>query len=230
MEECLIEECLKAPKSRGLCVKHYARNQRKKYGTCTIGDCSSGATNRKGWCAKHYMRFLTHGNTDDPAPRVAQTQCTVDGCDRPFRSRGLCATHYKRWRAHGTTDLPTLRPEMYCRGCKKWYQRAEYDVSNGRCHPCARIEAQDRRPNVRTHRVFRKDRAAMFEAQEGRCAICQRHESELRTIMHIDHDHVTGKARGLLCSECNLGLGKFRDSPAFLASAIAYLARQNSGG
>lgn len=42
--------------------------------------------------------------------------------------------------------------------------------------------------------------------------------------MHIDHDHRTGKVRGILCQACNLGLGKFRDDPALIKSAIRYLS------
>ncbi|WP_245712906.1 endonuclease domain-containing protein [Micromonospora nigra] len=40
---------------------------------------------------------------------------------------------------------------------------------------------------------------------------------------HLDHDHRTGGVRGILCFNCNGGLGRFRDSPARLARAITYL-------
>jgi len=52
------------------------------------------------------------------------------------------------------------------------------------------------------------------------CAICH---SAPRARLHIDHNHKTGKYRGLLCDNCNLGLGHFKDSPALLAKAIEYL-------
>lgn len=52
------------------------------------------------------------------------------------------------------------------------------------------------------------------------CAICQ---SKPRARLHIDHNHKTGKYRGLLCDNCNLGLGHFKDSPTLLALAIEYL-------
>jgi hypothetical protein len=58
----------------------------------------------------------------------------------------------------------------------------------------------------------------MLAAQGGRCAICSADNPE-----HVDHDHRTGWVRGILCFNCNGGLGQFRDDPAFLASAIAYL-------
>ncbi len=74
--------------------------------------------------------------------------------------------------------------------------------------------------------------AAMWEAQDGRCAICGR---ELRAGQqqdgngredwpHADHDHETGRFRGILCGGgCNNGLGMFRDDPALLRAAAVYL-------
>jgi hypothetical protein len=50
------------------------------------------------------------------------------------------------------------------------------------------------------------------------CDICNRVVRLCR-----DHDHVTGRSRGLLCGECNMGLGKFRDTPALLEKAAEYL-------
>ncbi len=57
-------------------------------------------------------------------------------------------------------------------------------------------------------------------AQLGRCAICS---EQMRVTSYIDHDHETDEVRGLLCRECNSGLGMFRDSIPSLRKAIAYL-------
>lgn len=69
-----------------------------------------------------------------------------------------------------------------------------------------------------------------YEIQGRRCAIC----SELREWSGfgklpfcVDHDHRTGKVRGLLCSQCNSGLGFFRDNRDSLINAITYLDRSN---
>jgi hypothetical protein len=58
----------------------------------------------------------------------------------------------------------------------------------------------------------------MFAAQGGLCAICRTSPANA-----VDHNHVTGRVRALLCKTCNVGLGMFRDEPAFLAAAINYL-------
>jgi hypothetical protein len=46
----------------------------------------------------------------------------------------------------------------------------------------------------------------MFETQEGKCAICQRHQNELKKTLCVDHDHKTGAVRELLCMTCNTDL------------------------
>ena len=62
---------------------------------------------------------------------------------------------------------------------------------------------------------------AMSEDQQGACAICRQYVSRLC----VDHDHNTGNVRGLLCHNCNTGLGKFKDNIQHLADAISYLAK-----
>ena len=63
----------------------------------------------------------------------------------------------------------------------------------------------------------------MYHNQSGCCAICDTHQQELPMRLAIDHNHATGKVRSLLCGECNLGLGKFKDDPELLRQAVQYL-------
>lgn len=69
----------------------------------------------------------------------------------------------------------------------------------------------------------------MLESQNHVCAICKRPENavDYRTglprALAVDHCHETNKVRGLLCTQCNRGLGKFNDNVEYLQSAITYL-------
>lgn len=71
----------------------------------------------------------------------------------------------------------------------------------------------------------------MLDEQLGLCKICKCDLTALGTRLdgvsyiraHVDHCHKTGVVRGLLCTECNVGLGKFGDDTALLKAAIMYL-------
>jgi hypothetical protein len=64
----------------------------------------------------------------------------------------------------------------------------------------------------------------LFDAQNGRCAICGTDKpGRNHPTLYVDHDHNTGKVRGLLCCDCNLFLGQSKESIDVLKSAIDYL-------
>jgi recombination endonuclease VII len=77
-----------------------------------------------------------------------------------------------------------------------------------------------RKPNKK-YGMTRADYNAMHAKQNGVCKICEQKE-RANNKLAIDHDHVTGKVRGLLCMACNLGLGRFH-SKELLHKALAYL-------
>ena len=63
----------------------------------------------------------------------------------------------------------------------------------------------------------------IFNKQGGRCAICGRNQSGLKVKLMVDHDHATGRVRGLLCGDCNRMIGMFHDLSRLLAKAAYYL-------
>lgn len=65
----------------------------------------------------------------------------------------------------------------------------------------------------------------IFNKQNGVCLICGKASNKL---LAVDHDHLTGKIRGLLCSKCNIGLGCFNDDITLLQMAISYLTKVTS--
>jgi hypothetical protein len=67
---------------------------------------------------------------------------------------------------------------------------------------------------------------AMLAAQGGVCKICEQARPEERTL-HVDHDHMTGKIRGLLCFRCNNAIGDLRDDAELALAMVGYLERDD---
>jgi hypothetical protein len=69
--------------------------------------------------------------------------------------------------------------------------------------------------------LSREDWEWLWEYQDGRCATCR---IDLTTVkVCVDHDHETDEVRGLLCNECNHGIGKFNDNAETLMRAAKYV-------
>ncbi len=82
--------------------------------------------------------------------------------------------------------------------------------------------------NLRKYGLALEDYAKMLVEQGGVCAICRlppKGGKASNACLNVDHDHKTGRVRGLLCAACNLAIGKLKDSPALLREAAAYLER-----
>jgi hypothetical protein len=100
--------------------------------------------------------------------------------------------------------------------------------TQSRCKSC---ENARRRGRGRRHEVLRRNYGltldqydAMVDAQGGACALCRRPFTETRGC--VDHDHATGRVRGVLCIPCNVGLGHMDRMAAF--PVAEYLARQEA--
>ena len=59
----------------------------------------------------------------------------------------------------------------------------------------------------RLYGINQENWQAMFDNQGGCCKICGRHQTELKHVLHVDHNHTTGKVRALLCRSCNFNVG-----------------------
>jgi hypothetical protein len=83
----------------------------------------------------------------------------------------------------------------------------------------------------RAYGITSRDYEEMLLSQDGVCAICNKAETAKMKgkVMNlaIDHCHTTGKVRGLLCINCNKGMGHLRDDPEILSAAIEYLKKHN---
>ena len=131
-----------------------------------------------------------------------------------------------------------------CSKCKQekpyeefYKQSKNKDGLKYRCSVCDREDSRIRGirdPSVRRSRHLKsnynitiKDFNKMLEEQEYCCAICGTKDPGGNGRFHVDHNHCTGKVRGLLCHHCNTSLGGFKDSIPNLQKAIEYLEKEN---
>jgi len=86
-------------------------------------------------------------------------------------------------------------------------------------HGLVRLRKETGMSSDEIHEWYNKQ----FAEQNGCCMICGLHESEIKTRLHIDHNHETGKLRALLCPACNLGIGSLQDDAELCLAAYSYL-------
>jgi len=76
----------------------------------------------------------------------------------------------------------------------------------------------------RLYNLSKEEYYSLLESQGNCCAICK----TVHKKYHVDHCHESGIVRGILCSKCNTGLGKFNDNPDMLMLAVRYLKKERS--
>jgi hypothetical protein len=122
-------------------------------------------------------------------------------------------------------DFVGRKRKTYCKPCERTRSR-EARQRNGP----ATVRSVHRRSRLRRiYGMTLQEYDAMHARQQGLCAICGQPEYRARQglplPLAVDHDHNTGRVRGLLCHDCNTGLGKFKDRPELVGAALAYLER-----
>lgn len=118
----------------------------------------------------------------------------------------------------------------WCRACRSSHSRNWANKNRERVREYAKDYYQKRRDTcIKAARRFRLRRQGftpeqydeLMVKQNGVCAICGKKQSD--RLLAADHDHATGKLRGLLCMKCNAALGLFFDDIKIMARAIGYL-------
>jgi len=111
------------------------------------------------------------------------------------------------------------RPRNRCKLCRARYQQTKYSTGGySRTIRPYRLK--------KNYGITQQQYDDMFVAQGGVCRICETRNgisAKKEKALAVDHDHATGRVRGLLCSSCNRGLGLLKDSVAVLENAIKYL-------
>lgn len=122
----------------------------------------------------------------------------------------------------------------WCRKCKDTYEKAWRIANPDKCrknvtawqkaNPEKFKSAQRRGDLRRSYGITVEQYDQVFEIQGGVCAICGGVNLDGRRLF-VDHNHETGKIRGLLCLPCNYALGYLKESPELFIKALHYLIR-----
>jgi|SRR5208282_3572438 len=128
-------------------------------------------------------------------------------------------SHREELRAKGRAYAATHKEEFLVREKRYRQEGREW------------VEKRDFSRNLRRYGMSVEEFNRIMILQSGCCAICKCPPSEsMHGRLHVDHDHVTGKNRGLLCHACNCGLGNFRENLLALDAAKIYLQQFNKIG
>ena len=132
--------------------------------------------------------------------------------------------------------IPQQKVPMICKSCKEDLEEEAFSKcqrARGRqhaCKKCNKIYRDKHKERVKDYQLQYKfgislaEYITLSEQQKGLCAICS---SVCRTgrKLAVDHDHKTGKIRGLLCVPCNQALGQFDEDINKMKQAIEYLKK-----
>lgn len=129
------------------------------------------------------------------------------------RSRSNKYKHKECWQCH-TSLVPFARNTRYCPPCRGMAPGSRTWVDEQNRKHLARLEK---------HNVSPQAFAAALQYQHNLCAICGRDGGKNGTKLTIDHNHTSHQFRGLLCTQCNAGLGMFKENSIFLDAAQTYL-------
>jgi hypothetical protein len=166
----------------------------------------------------------------DKSQEILRSECPLCGRSREYKTKqGYIKGLTKPCKScSNSINLGGVGWTKYCIDCGA---EKDYQNSASLCKSC------HNKRTLRYHKEsYRFDRYGVTkewyikEAEKG-CAICHKSIDPLSPVKedrgHIDHNHTTGKVRGLLCGLCNKGLGQFKDSLLVLESAVSYMKERD---
>jgi hypothetical protein len=146
-------------------------------------------------------------------------------CNRQ-RNRGYYAERRRRQGVEVREPDPSPPGFQRCADCREskplddFHRASTKSGRAGYCKPCRAVRGAESHLR-RNYGLTRTELEALLEVQGGLCAICGRN-----VAVHVDHDHATGRVRGVLCFTCNVALGQLNDDPQLFRRAIDYLERE----
>lgn len=112
-----------------------------------------------------------------------------------------------RWRYHNEPEFRERRRAQAKRGRLKWAPKRELHE------------------RLKKYGLSTEGYEAFLESQQFCCAVCKTDDPGRKKGWNVDHDHMTGTVRGLLCVRCNFMFGHAKDDPEILLAGAIYLQR-----
>jgi len=124
----------------------------------------------------------------------------------------------------------------WCNSCKAWLLNSEFGKAHSYCKQCCRdrsnakydLSKQRERILQKNFGITSLEYNLMLADQNHSCYICHIHEDKLDRSLAVDHDHSTGKVRGLLCGTCNRFLGQINDDVHTAERLVEYLKQHQN--
>jgi hypothetical protein len=135
-------------------------------------------------------------------------------------------------------------PTKTCSVCKEIFEKSSFYTDSSKCKPCHKKASQEwykknpdklaqqrtpernRKYNLKKqHNLTPEEWQKQFELQRGCCAACGKHQSKFKRRLAVDHNHITGENRQLLCNNCNCALGYVKEDIEVLQGLIQYVQK-----
>jgi len=207
---------------------------------CSCANCFNPIV-AKGLCETHYRRLRKHGSTEQTRPldwglKEKHPLYNSWGWLKKMRGRHQIDPAFEDfWVFVEEVGLrPTPQHSLrkldetlgYVKGNLFWKESIASSADKTEYAKAWRKANPNKVKNSDLKKMFGitlDDYNQMLKSQNNSCAICGKHEDDESSSLAVDHCHTTGKIRGLLCSDCNRGLGMFKDNVVVLKNAISYL-------
>lgn len=161
--------------------------------TCSVDGCEkvTGVKGTaRGWCSKHYNRWLRNGDPLVRTMRKITETCTIPGCGKPHDALGLCSAHITHLRRHGSPTPPRRAHEVVddkrvCLGCKESLPTSKFhrrkDSFAARCKPCQSAYAKAYR-DARPELIREQARASAAKRPHQRRDSARKRRAALRLV------------------------------------------------
>lgn len=247
---CSIDECNRPVLARGLCKNHYqrARNReiRRRFVHPPCLHCGGVIAPEKNKNATYCSIVCKQKAIDERKSREALENrtrrarfckwCKAELGPEKRSNVKFCSVQCGDYWHNNIAKLMTLQAKKAarrtCEVCNGPIPDSRFNGAVYCSQRCMRLAGRSMTPTItarqqganlmRLYGITIEQRDAMFVGQGSVCAICVATETNGKG-WHVDHDHVTGKIRGILCHRCNLMLGNSKDDSTRLRAAADYL-------